>query len=186
MLQTFSVSTLSDGVHLKWEVAEERDVEEYRLYRSRFGEKRGALYASIEATGQRNYEFVDREVNAGESYLYTLSIVDEGGGERILGSKEVQVRTPSILYLGQNYPNPFNPGTEIEVRLPEAGDVELSVYDVDGRLVARIFSGRETAGVKRFWWDGRDDEGRSLPSGVYFYRLRAGKRVLTRKMVLVR
>jgi len=129
---------------------------------------------------------VDGDVEAGERYWYTLSAVDRDGTEKLLGSQEVTVPAPSTLYLRQNYPNPFNPSTEIEVRLPEASEVELSVYDMSGRLVARLFSGEDGPGVRRYRWDGRDEFGRPVPSGVYFYRLRAGKQVLSRKMVLVR
>jgi len=186
MLQAFSASTLSGEVRLTWEVTEETGIASYRLYRSSTEGERGTPYASIEATGRKNYEFVDRDVIAGEKYWYTLSVVDEDGTEKLLGTQEVTVPAPSTLYLGQNYPNPFNPSTEIEVRLPEAMDVELSVYDTGGRLVARLFSGEDGPGVRRYRWDGRDELGRAVPSGVYFYRLRAGKQVLSRKMVLVR
>jgi len=186
MLQAFSASAFSDEVRLTWEVSDEVGIDSYRIYRASSGEGRGAVYASIEAAGRTSYQYVDRGVIAGEVYMYTLSAVEGDGTEKVLGDRKVTVGVPSVLYLGQNYPNPFNPSTEIELRLPRAGEVELNVYDLSGRLVARIYSGRETAGVKRYEWDGKDERGNEVPSGVYFYRLRVGKRVLNRKMVLVR
>ena len=114
-----------------------------------------------------------------------IGAIDENGGE--IKSMELKVElAPLAVELSQNHPNPFNPSTEIEFKLPEEAEVELAVYDISGRRVATIFRGLETAGVKRYAWDGRDDAGRPVPSGVYLYFLRAGKQVLSRKMVLVR
>ncbi len=91
------------------------------------------------------------------------------------------------LTLQQNHPNPFNPSTTIDYYLPEAAPVALEVYDASGRLVSRLLAGvRQERGVHSIEWRGVDDAGRTVSSGVYFYRLRAGRETLTRKMVLLR
>jgi len=101
----------------------------------------------------------------------------------------VPVRTAS---LGQNYPNPFNPVTKIEYRLPEAGpgggktDVSVIVYDVQGAQVRVLVSGAEAAGKHVVEWNGRNDSGQPVGSGVYFYRLRTPQFTDTRKMVLIK
>jgi hypothetical protein len=88
--------------------------------------------------------------------------------------------------LFQNDPNPFNPSTIIRFALERETQVTLAVYDVAGRRVSMLLDGVLEAGEHRALWDGRDGRGRSLPSGVYLYRLRAGLYTETRKMTLVR
>jgi len=77
------------------------------------------------------------------------------------------------MALCQNSPNPFNPQTQISYRLANAGQVELQVFDIAGRLVRTLVTGRQPAGIHSLSWAGKDDQGQRLASGVYFYRLRA-------------
>ena len=93
---------------------------------------------------------------------------------------------PSASKLYQNTPNPFNPATSIDFYLAEAGNVEIKVHDVSGRLVATLFSGHKDAGHHTVNWDGRSSGGSRAASGVYFYSMTAGPEVRTRKMVLLR
>ncbi len=92
---------------------------------------------------------------------------------------------PQGFYLSQNYPNPFNPETTLEFSLGDAGWVTLKVYDVLGREIATLVNERKEAGRHTVRWGGKDDSGRSVPSGVYLYRFQAGNHVLSRKMLLV-
>jgi len=92
-----------------------------------------------------------------------------------------------VPLLQQNVPNPFNPVTRISYILFSAGRVSLRVFDVSGQLVTTLKSGiQEDPGPYRVTWNGTDRAGRSVASGVYFYRLTAGKYTETRRMVLVR
>ncbi len=93
---------------------------------------------------------------------------------------------PTVARLAPNRPNPFNPRTSIGVDLASPMSIELAVHDLAGRRVSVLQSGRMQAGHHDFVWEGRDDRGRAQPSGTYLYRLRAGDRVETRSMVLVR
>ncbi len=93
---------------------------------------------------------------------------------------------PTAYALEQNYPNPFNPVTEISYALPEGSSVLLRVFDVSGRQVTTLVDGFQEAGYRSVTWDGRDDRGISVSSGVYFYRLRAGEFEETKKMILLR
>ena len=93
---------------------------------------------------------------------------------------------PQIFVLEQNYPNPFNSSTVIRFALPQAENVELAVYNLAGQKVATLVEGVREAGVYTVRWDGRDESGRELASGVYLYRLRAGQgQVETRKLLLL-
>jgi len=95
---------------------------------------------------------------------------------------------PQALTLDQNYPNPFNSDTVIRFALPTSADVELAIFNLAGQQVATLVEGVREAGTYTVRWDGRDDDGRELASGVYLYRLKAGngQQVETRKLVLIR
>ncbi len=89
--------------------------------------------------------------------------------------------------LSQNYPNPFNPSTSIEFTVRERSRVTLNVYDVSGKLVRTLLNEDRPAGEQhRVTWDGRNDAGQSVSSGVYFYRLNANDFTQTKKMVLLK
>ncbi len=92
---------------------------------------------------------------------------------------------PQSFALSQNYPNPFNPETTIRFDLPRSEEIDLAVYNLTGQKIATLAHGLREAGAYMLRWDGRHDDGRELASGVYLYRLVAGERVETRKMVLV-
>ena len=93
---------------------------------------------------------------------------------------------PGASYLSQSFPNPFNPTTTIEFGLKESNLVSLRIYDVSGRLVRVLVEKSYAEGRYREQWDGRDQNGVSVASGVYFCRLTAGTFSQTRKMVLLR
>ena len=101
-------------------------------------------------------------------------------------SEESVATVPEALYLSQNYPNPFNSSTTIRFDLAEAGEVELALYNLAGQLVAMPARGSREAGTYALSWDGRDDGGTELASGVYLYRLVAGGQTETRKLLLLR
>jgi D-alanyl-D-alanine carboxypeptidase len=93
---------------------------------------------------------------------------------------------PDRCVLGQNYPNPFNSDTVIRLALPQLAKVELVLYNLAGQQVATLAGGTRQAGAYTVTWDGRDDQGRALASGVYLYHLRAGAQEQTRKLLLLR
>jgi hypothetical protein len=93
---------------------------------------------------------------------------------------------PSGYELSQNYPNPFNPETKIEFALPGRSHVTLNVYNTLGQKVATLVDEELEAGWKSVTWDGRDDGGNSVATGVYLYRLEAGNTVIKKKMMLLK
>jgi uncharacterized delta-60 repeat protein len=106
---------------------------------------------------------------------------------QFVGVEEVAPSGVSLHFeLSQNVPNPWVEGTRIAYSLPYEAQVDLRVYNPVGQLVRSLVNGEESAGYKQVAWDGRDDEGRRVPSGVYFYRIQAGAFSNTRKMVLIR
>lgn len=94
--------------------------------------------------------------------------------------------SPPALQLSQNHPNPFNPVTTISFTVPSRSHVTLSIYSPSGQLVRTLIDGTLPAGTRDEIWDGTNDSGSPVSSGVYFYRLEAGKAVMSKKMVLLR
>ena len=84
------------------------------------------------------------------------------------------------------YPNPFNPSTTIRLDIPLRTDARLAVYDLTGRLVRTLFNGTVEAGERDFHWDGRDNSGHELSSGMYFCRLSSKQFTATHKLLLLR
>ncbi|MFQ5605799.1 MAG: right-handed parallel beta-helix repeat-containing protein [bacterium] len=93
---------------------------------------------------------------------------------------------PLQFALMPNYPNPFNPSTTIRFELPLKAEVKITVYDLIGRKVAILVEAEYAAGEHSVFWDGRDQHGRTVGSGVYFVKMQAGRFVQTNKMALVR
>ncbi|MBD3349462.1 MAG: T9SS type A sorting domain-containing protein [Candidatus Eisenbacteria bacterium] len=90
------------------------------------------------------------------------------------------------LSLSQNCPNPFNPITTIRFAVPKTGRIKLTVYDIAGRQVRRLIDGLSAPGRHEATWDGRDDAGERVASGVYFLRLEDGHSIASRKLVLLK
>ena len=101
-------------------------------------------------------------------------------------SATTEAYLPAEFQLRDNFPNPFNPSTIITYDLAVNGFVDLSIYNVVGKKVKTIVNQNETAGRKITTWYGRDDAGNALSAGMYFYRLTAGGKVFTKKMVLMK
>ena len=99
---------------------------------------------------------------------------------------EDETTLPQTPVLEQNYPNPFNSETQITFSLPRDAAVALELYNLTGQKVATLLEGTRSAGNHSLHWNGRDDTGKPLASGVYIYRLLAGETTITRKLLLLR
>lgn len=88
--------------------------------------------------------------------------------------------------LGQNYPNPFNPSTTISFALPQAGEVNLTIYNIYGQLVRQLVAGQMTTGRHSVIWNGKNERGQQVASGMYLYVLKAGEFTAHRKLVLMK
>lgn len=93
---------------------------------------------------------------------------------------------PQRFTLFQNYPNPFNPETNISFALPEDGKVNLKIYNLKGQLIKVLVNQKLSPGIHTLTWDGKDESGKDLPSGIYFYRLIAGEYSEAKKMVRIK
>jgi len=100
--------------------------------------------------------------------------------------EEKEAVVPKEFSISQNYPNPFNPHTVIEYALPKESKVKIVVYNILGQRVRILKDEIEKEGYKRVIWDGRDDTGSEVASGIYFYRIVAGDFVKAKKMMMVK
>ena len=103
-----------------------------------------------------------------------------------VGIDDDLVSLPKEFGLAQNYPNPFNATTKIDYNLAGESQVNLEIYDLVGRKVADLATGVQPAGRHQIIWDGVDNRGQEVASGVYFYRLTAGGQTLTKRMMLLK
>lgn len=99
--------------------------------------------------------------------------------------KDGGAQLPSEYALSQNFPNPFNPTTSFTLSLPEASDYAIRVFNITGQSV-KSFAGHLEAGVHTIMWDGRNDQGSQVASGVYFYKAEASGFTETRKMMMLK
>ncbi len=93
---------------------------------------------------------------------------------------------PGDYILRQNYPNPFNPITTIEYNLPVKANVTIDVYNLLGQRVKRLFDSEKSYGPHSITWDGTDQKGRTVGTGIYFYQIKAGEYVESKKMLLLK
>ena len=94
--------------------------------------------------------------------------------------------SPEHFQLYSNFPNPFNAGTTIHYSLHKAADVLVQVYSPTGKWISTLFQGHQNAGKKNIFWDGTDERGREVSSGIYLCRIGAGSEHRSMKMLLVR
>ncbi len=175
-------------VKLEWRTAAEIDNAGFNILRGRSGTGRFEKINQrlIPARHDGQYVFVDDKVDVGGRYYYKLEAVDLNGDVTLHGPINIEVTAPQEYVLQQNYPNPFNPTTQIRYELPKSGRVVLSIYNALGQEVRRLVDREQPAGYHLATWNGRDQQGKPVPSGVYHYRLQIGDYVATKKMVMAK
>jgi hypothetical protein len=174
---------------LTWSTMLEQNIEGFNILRC---ESEEGLYArinprAIPSAGSASgaaYEFRDSTIALNRSYFYKLEEVSGEQSKVVFGPYEVVCRAP--FELAQNVPNPFNPTTSIRFTVPEDSYVKLAVYDVAGRRIRTLIDKPLKANFYRVDWNGRNDAGRQVSSGMYFYRIQAGRHTQARKMLLLR
>jgi hypothetical protein len=107
-------------------------------------------------------------------------------GASIITSVQIAAETPSMYQLTQNYPNPFNPTTNIKFSIPKSTYLSLEIYDLLGRLVTKLMQEKKEAGSYAVTWDGKDQFGNEVSSGIYLYKFDSESFTASKKMVLLR
>ena len=189
-LSLFSAKAYTTKVVLTWQTESEIDNQGFYVLKSDAEEGEFNIISNLidgagTSTIPQNYEYMDDNVIPGQTHWYKLKQVDFSGQFEFYGPLEVlvpkgedtsPVDVPSNYTLNQNYPNPFNPQTTISYAVSgsDVQRVRLTVYDLQGRVVAALVNEDQSAGQYSVNWDGRDESGLNLPSGLYIYRICCG------------
>jgi hypothetical protein len=173
-----------DGVLLSWSTSPSASFDGFNVYRSESTEGVFAKLNAVLVPKERGGIYADETALAGATYAYRVGAVSRDGEWYSQSVSLSLPPKPTTLY--QNYPNPFNPSTNIAFYLASPGNVSLVIYDVKGSVVRTLADGAKPAGRHTATWDGKNDGGRQTSSGVYYYRLEAGKTTFTKKLVIVR
>jgi hypothetical protein len=189
-LASFTALAGKNSVELAWNTATEVNNYGFEVERAihsglnglRDWQKIGFVSGNGNSNAPHNYSFTDNSAMFG-TYSYRLKQIDRNGNFEY--SKEVEAAvtlTPNTMVLGQNYPNPFNPETSIEFAVPATGYTTLKVYNTLGKEIVTLVNGNIEAGVL----NQVTFKGSNFPSGLYFYTLRSGSFVDTKKMLMVK
>lgn len=186
-LSSFTAKLLSNKINLNWQTKTETNNYGFEIERkitkstsSENWGKIGFISGSGNSNSPKNYNFIDKIPVGGSKFTYRLKQIDMNG--KFKYSNEVDIELlPDKFTLYQNYPNPFNPTTNINVALPLAGKVNLTVFNVLGEKVGEIFDGFLEEGIHSFQFNGED-----LAAGIYIYRLHADNFTQVKKMQLVK
>ncbi len=187
-LTSFTASAAGNDVHLNWSTATELNNYGFNIEKRQTSDvKQNRSWKEISfvpghgtTTEQQQYSFIDESVPSGK-YQYRLKQIDYDGTFEYSDIVEVEVGLSTEFSLSQNYPNPFNPSTKIQYAIGSPQFVSLKVYDVLGNEVATLVNEEKPAGNYEV-----DFYAAGLPSGIYFYQLRAGKFIQSKKMILIK
>jgi|GEM_PF-4901461 len=192
-------NVVADGgagfIQVDWQESPENDVAEYVVYRSSTSPINPT--DTLAVLEHPNVSYSDNSVEPEVQYTYWITAVDENGNESPLSASVTAIASspvgidpitgmPVSFELYQNFPNPFNPSTTIVFDIPEPATVNLAVYNMLGQVVRTLVAGKLEAGRQNVQWDGKNEFGERLSSGVYLYRIEAGNFVQTRKLVLMK
>jgi len=183
-LAGFVSTTNRNNVTLNWSTSKEINNQGFDIERqagnSPLWIKSGTVQGNGTINEPKNYSFTER-VNSGK-YNYRLKQTDYDGNLKYYYlNSEVEVGIPVSYNISQNYPNPFNPSTKIDLEIPHDGNVQILLYDISGREVAKIVNEAKTAGYYSVIFNASD-----LSSGIYFYIIKAGEYQEAKRMMLVK
>jgi len=183
-LQAFDSRWAENHVQVAWTVSEPIPGGHFTVSRrSGNGPQVGLAQADIVQDGNE-FTLSDFETQPGQDYIYRVTW---HGPEEPAVLFETSVTTPLLRFaLLPNQPNPFNPETTLRYNLDHRSQVTLRIYNLSGRVVRTLVQEDQLAGTYSVPWDGRDDTGRAVSSGVYFSRLTTEKQTATSKMLLIK
>ena len=184
-LVSFIAELVGNSVNLSWITATELNNFGFEVERKYLDEweKIGFVDGVGTTTEMQYYSFTDNinELKLSDKISYRLKQLDLDGTYEYSNEVEVIIEQPTEYFLSQNFPNPFNPGTTISFTLKETTDVNLKVYDLIGNLIAIIVDENLNSGKHEITFDGT-----GLTSGVYYYKLEAGRYKNVKKMLLIK
>jgi predicted CXXCH cytochrome family protein len=134
-----------------------------------------------------DYYFVKNDGSLGvHNVKYTVAILNAAISSITGVPRVIQTTTPKTFDVSQNYPNPFNPTTQIRFTIPSETSVKITVFNLAGEEVSTLASGTMEAGTHTVTWNGCNESGQAVSTGVYFYRVQAGDYMVTKKMLFLK
>jgi hypothetical protein len=194
-----AIATPQNFVQLDWTTQSETNVSGYYIFRNNANnlgtaERLNAFIPATNTSQETEYSFTDREATTGVTWYYWLQHIEMSGEFEFHGPINVTLLNntnsnpiiPLVTNLQQVYPNPFNPRTTITFGLAKASNLNLVIYNSKGQTVRTLFAGNKSAGNFRIGWEGINDNGKALPSGIYYVKMTAGKQQSIQKIVLLK
>lgn len=199
-LSSFSTALTTDNfVNVSWTTQTETGALGYYILRDSSGdistaETISALIPATNTSQATTYNFKDTELYEEGTYYYWLQSSDLDGHVYYYGPSSILFsdpgsgvpQPPQVTSLGPVYPNPFNPNTMIPIKLKDSSTIELRIYNNRGQEVKHFDLGNLPAGYHQVGWDGCDDSGQTLPSGIYHIKMQAGVNSYQVKSVLMK
>lgn len=205
-MSSFTAQFTNGTPTLYWTTQSETDNMGWNIYRGtsqNMGQtilvNAGGLIPGQGTTSEpTDYVYTDHNgVVENTTYYYWLESVEYGGETEMFGPISLTIplgggnsgtpAAPDDYGLQQNYPNPFNPSTEIRFALEESSNAILTIYNTKGQQIQTLFKGNVPADiVKSVVWNGRDNSGKQVASGIYLYELKTNKETYIRKMILTK
>ncbi len=197
-LSSFTVAMNAyNMVTLMWVTQSETDVSGFRIYRSsednlETAEMLNIFVPATNTSQMQVYQVTDEEIFDDGIYYYWLENVDLDGASSLHGPISITVSftsnttptIPVIQGISQAFPNPFNPRLSLVCGMTKAGNASVDIYNARGQHVKTLFTGTQDKGSFTLQWDGTDDLGRKLSSGVYYIKMSSAEQSSIRKVVL--
>lgn len=189
----------TNNVQLLWVTQSETNVAGFKIYRNDEDNLANALDMSIlvpatNTSQMQSYVWVDRDLLPPSTYYYWLESVDFDGSSEFFGPITMKIEgaesgipsVPAVTGIYKAFPNPFNPVTNLIYGIEKDNQVQIEVYNVRGQKVRSLLNNNVKSGWHTLQWNGRDDLGNTLPSGVYYLRMSAGGKNYSYKTTLMK
>ena len=188
MLSQLSARVGKRSVIVSWKTSAEVDHDGFHVYRGESLAGPPARLTQELVRGNHDYEFVDDRAEGNREYFYWIGAVDLGGAEDLFGPTSVTTPPwpPLVTSFSLVRPNPSRGRAEFEFALASPGRADVSIFNVQGRLVRRLVDGELPAGEHEARWDGSSGTGARVPAGIYFVRMIAPGFERTQKLVFLR
>jgi alpha-tubulin suppressor-like RCC1 family protein len=194
---SFSATAQENSVVLEWQTKTEVQNAGFNVLRKDPGSSsfnvistytsNKSLMGLVSSASGKNYSYTDATVRTGGMYYYEIQSVAINGETKSYSPVAVAVGGPDNFTVGQNYPNPFNPSTTINYDIPAPGNVMVRVYSESGQEVKTLVNAFQAPGNYKAVWNGDDNNGMKVSSGIYFYTVTMQNRQeLVKKMILMK
>jgi hypothetical protein len=177
-----NINLLSSSFELEWNEGDFRQAQQYVLERSDNNRDFTPIYlVTAENNPEAKYRYLDKKLRSSEIIYYRVKQVLKDGSAVYSSQVKVGQGISETFILAQNFPNPFNPRTSIDIELFRDSDLQVLIFNLEGKEVARLFDGNLSRGKHKFSFDGSE-----LPSGVYICRVNTPDFSQTSKMILTK